>query len=186
MKKLFFIIAPLCLLACNDSSTDTKSMPADSTSNNAATSGTTSTSTSTDYPYKIDHPDYWDINTNTNTMSALTALKSWENREMAKSVSYFADTVKLEFDGPTMTVTRDSLQKIFNADTSSFKSVQIVMEDWESVISKDKTMEWVTLWYKQVIEDKKGKIDSMRIVNDLQFDKNGKIKRLAEYKRKLK
>lgn len=184
MKKLIFIIAPLCLLACNEKSAETKQTIADTASNNTTSAGTSSPST--DYPYKIDHPDYWEINTNANTMSALTALKSWETRDMAKSASFFADTIKLEFDGPTMTVTRDSLQKIFTSDTSRFKSVQIMMEDWESVISKDKSMEWVTLWYKQIIEDKKGKIDSMRIVNDLQFDKNGKIKRLAEYKRKLK
>ncbi len=34
------------------------------------------------------------------------------------------------------------------------------MEDWESVISKDKKEEWVTLWYSQKWEDMKGKTDS--------------------------
>ncbi len=184
MKKLFFIIAPLCFLACKEKSVENSSTTADSTSNTMA--ATSTTTTTPDYPYKIDNPDYWEINTNTNTMSALSALKAWENRDMAKSSGYFADSIKLEFDGPSMMVTRDSLLKIFSRDTSSIKSVRIDMEDWESVISKDKAMEWVTIWYKQTIEDRKGKIDSMQIVNDLQFDKNGKIKRLSEYKRKLR
>jgi hypothetical protein len=58
------------------------------------------------------------------------------------------------------------------------------MDDWESVISKDKKDEWVTLWYRQKWEDNKGKSDSSDIVNDLKM-KDGKIIRLDEYTRKL-
>ena len=48
------------------------------------------------------------------------------------------------------------------------------MQDWVSVISKDKKSEWVTLWYKQKWIDDKGKADSANMVNDAKFI-NGKI-----------
>ncbi|MDQ6889125.1 MAG: hypothetical protein M3Z56_02435 [Bacteroidota bacterium] len=58
------------------------------------------------------------------------------------------------------------------------------MQDWESVISKDKSEEWVTIWYRQKWEDMNGRKDSTDVVNDLKL-KNGKIMRLDEYTRKL-
>jgi hypothetical protein len=58
-------------------------------------------------------------------------------------------------------------------------NVTVYMQDWESVISKDKQDEWVTLWYKQVWTDKKGKMDSMEVVNDAKIV-NGKIVVLDE------
>jgi hypothetical protein len=57
------------------------------------------------------------------------------------------------------------------------------MYDWESVISKDKSEEWVTLWYSQKWETPKGAKDSTDVIDDLQL-KNGKIIRLSEYTRK--
>ncbi len=62
--------------------------------------------------------------------------------------------------------------------------MEVKMQDWESVISKDKKQEWVTLWYTQKWEDMKGKKDSADIINDINI-KNGKIVRLDEYTRKL-
>jgi hypothetical protein len=53
------------------------------------------------------------------------------------------------------------------------------MDDWESVISSDKKSEWVTLWYKQTVTDKKGHIDSMSVVDDAKIV-NGKIVVLDE------
>jgi ketosteroid isomerase-like protein len=58
------------------------------------------------------------------------------------------------------------------------------MTDWESVISTDKKEEWVTVWYTQHWETKKGEKDSSAIINDMRL-KDGKIIRLNEYTRKL-
>ena len=49
------------------------------------------------------------------------------------------------------------------------KSIDVKMSDWESVISKDKKEEWVTLWYRQKWEDMKGKKDSADIIDDLRI-----------------
>ena len=58
------------------------------------------------------------------------------------------------------------------------------MQDWESVISKDKNEEYVTIWYRQYGENEDGKKDSIDVINDLKM-KNGKIIGLDEYRRKL-
>ena len=64
------------------------------------------------------------------------------------------------------------------------KNYSIKMQDWESVISKDKTEEYVTLWYREYKENTNGKKDSMDVVNDLKM-KDGKIIGLDQYIRRL-
>jgi len=57
------------------------------------------------------------------------------------------------------------------------------MGDYESVISKDKKEEYVTLWFKEIVTDKSGKTDSLAYVADLKIE-NGKITELDEKTRK--
>jgi hypothetical protein len=47
------------------------------------------------------------------------------------------------------------------------------------VISKDKKIEYVTMWYKQITTDKNGKTDSIAVVDDCKIV-NGKIVELDE------
>ncbi len=137
-----------------------------------------------DYPYKIDKPDNWDMGSQQNTMNALKALKAWETRNYEESVKYFADSVQLRFDAYEKKVSNDTLKAIFNRDASNLKSAVVKMEDWESVISKDKKTEYVTLWYRQYTENNEGKKDSVDVINDIKM-KDGKIIGLDEYRRKL-
>jgi hypothetical protein len=53
------------------------------------------------------------------------------------------------------------------------------------VISKDKKDEFVTIWYVQKSTDKKGKVDSLALINDMKIA-NGKIIELDEYTRHFK
>jgi hypothetical protein len=57
------------------------------------------------------------------------------------------------------------------------------MEDYEAVQSKDKKDEWVSLWYKAVNTDKKGKVDSVFKMFDLKIE-NGKIAVLDQKQRR--
>lgn len=137
-----------------------------------------------DYPYTIEHPDNWEIGSTKNTMISLSALKAWENGEMDKSLSYFGDSIRVQFDGLDKKMSNDSLKVFLTGGFNSFKTVKVKMSDWESVISKDKTEEWVSLWYTQIYETKAGVKDSVDLFNDIQI-KDGKIIRLSEYTRKL-
>jgi len=81
-------------------------------------------------------------------------------------------------------MSNDSLKAMLTAVWNGSKNVSIKMRDWESVIAKDKTQEWVTLWYTQYSDNAKGVKDSVAVIDDIQI-KNGKISQLDEYTRKF-
>lgn len=176
MKKivLFFIVASA--LSCNNASQK------ESGKNEMVTTETTEQKPS--YPYSIKNPDNWLVGSTANTMVALSSLKKWEEGKIDESAAYFADTVNLKFDGLDKTMSRDSVKNMLGGLWNSYKTVDIRMEDWESVISKDKTEEWVTIWYTEHWETKQGVKDSAAIINDFKIV-NGKIAKLDEYSRKL-
>lgn len=136
------------------------------------------------YPYTIEHPDNWEVGSTANTMTALSCLKAWEEGKMDESLKYFGDSIHMQFDGLDKKMSNDSLKVFFTNGWNNYKTVKIKMSDFESVVSKDKSEEWVTLWYTQSWETKAGVKDSISIINDLQL-KGGKIIRLSEYSRKL-
>lgn len=178
MNKLTLLFLAVIAFACNNENTTSKDTIKDS-----AKAATTS-ATAINYPYTIEQPDNWNIGSTANTLVALSALKAWEEGKMDESMKYFGDSVWLQFDALDKKMPNDSLKAILSGGRNSFKSITIKMDDWLSVISKDKQTEWVTLWYTQYWETKKGIKDSSETINDLQV-KDGKIIRLDEYTRKL-
>lgn len=178
MKKMFFFLAGvLFFFGCNENKT-----PADVTTH-ADSVKTETIAANVTYPYTIDHPDNWEIGSNANTITALSAIKGFEDNNIDESLKYFADSVRLEFDGLDTKVSKDSLKALFTEWRADSKSMKIKMNDWESVKSKDGKEEWVTLWYREYWEDDKGK-DSIDFINELQL-KDGKISSLVQYSRKL-
>jgi hypothetical protein len=178
MKKMFlFFLAGIVISSCNNQATESKELMKDSTSDKPA-------AVTMNYPYTIDHPDNWEIGSTDNTMAALTALKAYENGNIAECVKYFGDSVRLQFDGLDTKVSNDSLKSMFTKSRAALKTMEVKMDDWESVISKDKNTEYVSLWYKELWEDTKGKKDSLVQMDDLQM-KNGKIVSLDQKSRKL-
>ena len=179
MKRLILFLLTGIAFSCNNEGTATK----DATKDSAATTTTTS-ATTMNYPYTIAHPDYWEMGSTANTMTALNALKSFESGNVGDAMKYFGDSIHLQFDGLDKKMSKDSVTAMFTKMRNDYKSVTVKMNDWESVVSKDKKEEWVTIWYRQKWEDMKGKTDSADYINDLQL-KDGKIIRLGEYTRKL-
>ncbi|MBN9351617.1 MAG: hypothetical protein J0H55_13130 [Chitinophagaceae bacterium] len=179
VSKQFFIllVGGLIFISCKNGN-NTKS------SNGANDSAAVaSVNQEMNYPYKIDHPDYWETGSQQNTFNALSALKAWENGNIGQSLTYFADTVHVQFDGIDKKVPRDTFGLMITPN-KSIKKISVKMQDWESVISKDKKEEYVTLWYRQYDENANGKKDSVDVINDIKM-KDGKIIGLDEYKRKL-
>ncbi|MDH7461188.1 hypothetical protein QEG73_07850 [Chitinophagaceae bacterium 26-R-25] len=177
MKKLTFFFLTAMACSCNNMQTPPKEPAKD-------TAVTTTTTTTVNYPYTIEHPDNWEVGNTANTMTALSALKAWEDGKVDESLKYFGDSIRVQFDGLDKKMSNDSLKALLIRSTNNYKTIKVKMYDWESVISKDKSEEWVTLWYSQAWETKKGVKDSADIIDDLQI-KNGKIVRLSEYTRKI-
>ena len=177
MKKLrLLFFTAIAFVSCNNAGTETKEAAKDSTASTPAKV--------MNYPYTIDHPDNWDMGNPENTMVALSALKAFSSGDVAGGMKYFGDSAQVQFDGLDKTMSNDSLKSMFTAWRNGYKSIDVKMNDWESVISKDKKEEWVTLWYRQKWEDMKDKKDSADFIDDLKI-KDGKIIRLDEYTRKL-
>ena len=171
MKKLLFVcMAAAAFASCKDKATGTSS----GTDSSAASSAKP-----VDLPYSKTKPVDWDWGSNENIAVAMNALKAYQDGKPEECAKYFADTAKLEFDHLDKVFSRDSLTAFLKAGWANTKHIDIKMDDYESVISKDKSSEFVSLWYKEIEEDNKGKIDSMDVMNDFKI-KNGKILLISE------
>ena len=170
MKRFILLLAcsMLFAFACNQ--------PGNKSGSTATESAPPATAQDTlDYPYTLDKPyKDWQPGDKKNAVLVMKMVKAWETRNIPECISYFGDSVQMHFDYFHKTVQHDSLPKLIEESWANYASVQIKMQDWESVISKDGSEEWVTLWYKQSWVDKKGKADSMSMVNDAKIV-NGKI-----------
>lgn len=154
--------------------------PTEETKTEPAKDNTATAAAPLEYPYKLSSPyKDWQPGDQQHAVNAMKALLAFEKNDIAGSVKYFADSVKLFFDYYQATLSNDSLAKFFIAERSRYKDYTVSMDDWESVISKDGKTEYVTMWYVQKMTDQKGKTDSVRVINDLKIE-NGKIAELDE------
>lgn len=163
-KNYLLLLLPLLFAACQPK-TETTSTTAEATPN---------------YPYQIKHPDNWITDTShTNTMVALTALKSYEKMDTATMKKCFADTMEFNYSGGKFKGTNAEFVKMVTESKDTY--VKIDMKDWEAVVGKDAAKEeWVTLWYTQHWTNAKGIADSIQYIDDVML-KNGKIVKLNEY-----
>jgi hypothetical protein len=124
-------------------------------------------------------PNSWEMGDPKNLELVLKSLKAWENGNVEEAISYFADSARVAFDGFEGKLSKDSILAMFGRDRKNFATMKIHMSDYETVTSKDKQENWVTLWYKQVWTDAKGKKDSLSVVDDVKVE-NGKVVELDE------
>lgn len=175
MKRLLFFVCTLVFaVSCNDKSSSTEVKSSDSTKMAEAKTEDPVMPYMLDAPYKD-----WQPGDKQHAVTAMNSLKGFESGDMAACMNGFGDSVDVRFDGFHQKFSKDSLTKFFTGERNNLSNIKIYMGDWESVISKDKKTEYVTMWYKQVVTDKKGKTDSLNIVDDCKFA-NGKIVELDE------
>ena len=174
MKKfVFFASIAIFLISCNNKS-ETSASTTDSTKTTA------SATEDLVYAYTLDEPYRdWQPGDKQHAVTVLKGLKAFETGDIAACVATFGDSVDLRFDYFHAKLSNDSLKKFFTQQRATYNNLTIHMGDWESVISKDKKTEYVTMWYKQVWTDKKGKTDSLGVVDDAKIV-NGKIVELDE------
>jgi hypothetical protein len=173
MRKLLFIGCMAAMVSCNNAATtDTKK---DSTA-----AAEPDRKAMPEMPYKLAKGyKNWQPGDQQHALTVMNSLKAWENGDIPKSMEAFADSVEINFDNWVGKYSKDSLAKQFTAYRNTLASATIKMEDWESVIAEDKSLEFVTLWYKQITTDKKGKTDSLAVINDARIV-NGKVVELSE------
>jgi uncharacterized protein YcfL len=174
MKQLLFALTVLLLAACQQPAATTP----------IETNSAPAVEENYEYAYTIEHPNNWSPGKLENVVLALKALKDFENNDMTACAGSFGDSVFVEFSDYEATLSNDSLKAMFSKLRNSRKTFSIKMDDWESVISKDKNTEYVSLWYKEYWTDLEGKTDSMECMDDMKI-KAGKIITLNEKTRHL-
>ena len=167
MRKYIMLAGIAAMLAaCNngEQAATTESTAADSTT------------AAINYAYlPANHPpDNWDRGNMENAALVLQSLKDWEEGNIDKCLTAFADSVQWVADGMDQKMSKEELKKMLEDYRNGVQSVKISMDDYESVISKDKQSEYVGMWYKEVVTDKSGKMDSAYYMDDALI-KNGKI-----------
>ena len=181
MKKIFFYASVVLIAAsCNNQKKEGEVTYTDST----VKAINEPAKPAPEYVYTLDHPyGDWQPGDANNTAIALNALKGFATNNIAASLTNFGDSVHIRMDNFDEKVSHDSLSTLLTTWRNNYSTIDIHMEDYLSVISKDKKDEWVTMWYKQINTDKKGKVDSVYCVDDIKL-MNGKIIGLEEAVRK--
>ena len=173
MKQIFLsLCVATALFACNSSDNKT----ADETKKDEPKVAAMS---ATDMPYQVKDWGDWQPGNMENAKTAMTSLKAFCDGNIDACVQTFGDSIEMRFDDLIGKFSRDSLKKMIADQRSMAKSIDVNMEDFESVKSKNGKEEWVTLWYKQKWQDQKGAWDSAVYVDDMKFE-NGKITVLDE------
>jgi hypothetical protein len=174
MKKLMLVaVVAILSFGCNDKS-------GSSASGGDSTKMSDNKTAELVYPYTLEkgYRD-WQPGDQKHAVTVMKALKAFENGNIPECVAEFGDSVELFFDNYHDKLSNDSLRKYFVNSRASNKTMKITMQDWESVIAKDKKDEWVTLWYKEAWVDQTGKADSLAVIDDAKMV-NGKIVLLDE------
>ena len=175
-QALLFFCSATVLFACNSSDTKT----ADETQTAETKVAAMSTN---DFAYPVKDWGDWQPGNMDNLKMVLQTLKDFETGNIDACMNGFADSIELKFDEMEGKFSKDSVTKMFKADRSSLKAMQIEMDDYESVKSKDGKREYVSLWYKQKWQDQNGVWDSVSCMDDLKIEK-GKIASIDEKRRK--
>ncbi|RZJ90214.1 MAG: hypothetical protein EOO20_08775 [Chryseobacterium sp.] len=149
--------------------------------NHDANISETPSSDTTKYPYEFKKVQEWEMNKDAkNGLTTLNVIKSFENMDTLAMGKLLHDSVWFNLDGYKFKGTKSQFLKDVTGEFARMRNLKIEMEDMESVINKDKTEEWVSLWYKQVTTTKDGKVDTIQLYNDFKL-KDGKVQGMSEY-----
>ncbi len=176
MKQLMLITCLAFALASCSNQDKTKT-----TSETATTETKPVAAADVKLPFSLERPyQNWQMaETNDNTIVAMNALKTFVDKDFTGLAATLGDSVEIGMDGYSAKLSRDSAIKMFTSMRPMYTDLTITMDDYESVISADKKVEYVTLWYKETWKDEKGKADSLNVTDDCKM-KNGKMIGLDE------
>lgn len=171
MKKFLLpVLASALLIACNTNDTATVKAAKDSTT----TTTTATTTAPLNLPFTVERTPDWVPGEPAHVAVAMNTLKAYVDNNMSAIGQYLADSVEFYADAVAFKGTRDSLVKFFSDHRNLFSKIDIRMNDYETVKSKNRGEEWVGLWYVETSAMKNGSIDSAMVMDDIKIV-NGKV-----------
>jgi len=174
MKQILLATCVAFVFAgCNDSKKEETKAP-------ETAAATATAETKAPLAYELQRPyKNWEIGSHQNVANAMAALKAFTDKDFTALGAGIGDSLEVTFDDLNEKMTKDSAIKFFTKVRGTYGDIKIIMYDYVPVISADKNDEWVTMWYKQVWQDSKGKWDSANVIDDVKM-KNGKMIQLDE------
>ena len=173
MKKIIFcfLCTAMIFMACNNSEPKT----------------TTSSGSTIKMPYE---PTYSaDFNNNVSdslVLLVLNSYKHWEAGDMKALRSTMGDSMVVDgSDGFKFRGLSDSLMLRWQGTRDSMASVVITMDAWSKNHSLKDSLDYVTVWYKEIDTYKSGRVDSANYA-DVNGLMKGKIIWFSSYRQNLK
>ena len=170
------LLAAAFLTACNDNNTTAVKGAADSTS--------VAKADPQNLPCKMNRTPDWEMGDPAHVATAMNTLKAFVDNDMSGIRQYLADSVEFYSDNIRFLGKRDSLIRFFTDMRSQLDTIEIDMQDYESVRSKGRGEEWVSMWYVETDHAKNGSRDSSMVMDDIKII-NGKVAVIDSKGRKL-
>jgi len=176
MKKILLLLLPaIILFACNNEKTSTETTTSDTTDKK---------NENLNLPYTLDRTPDWEKGDDAHVALAMNTLRAFEVNDMNAIQQYLADSVEFYADNISFKGTKDSLVKPFTGFRNSMDTMYVKMQDYESVKSKNRGEDWVSLWYVETNTPKGGKTDSAMVMDDIKIV-NGKVAVIDSKARRL-
>ncbi len=151
------------------------------TSANSDNTSSENNNQKSELPYTKNNKYDWQFNPDQkNEAIVLNVFKAMENLDHETIGKHTADGIESNIDGIKFNGTREQIMQLNKDFFATLKTLKVVPQDWRSVINKDKSEEWVSVWFSQYWEDQQGKKDSVKVFNDIKLAK-GKITVWNEY-----
>jgi len=136
------------------------------------------------YPFTAKYSLNWQPGDEKNAVLALTSFKKYVDGDVKGAFDYFADSIEFIADKFHFVGKKDSLVAMMIPMRAEMTSMSVQPDTSLTASYPDKNETWVTVWSTQTWTDKKGKTDSVYLVDDILI-KDGKIHEVDEKQREF-
>jgi hypothetical protein len=134
------------------------------------------------YPFTPKYSLNWQPGDEKNAVLVLGSFKKYLDGDVKGAFADFADSFEFKGNKFHFIGKKDSLEAMFTPMRASLASMSIKPDTWMTTYYPDYKDTWVTIWSTEYYTDKKGKSDSVYIVQDV-LVKDGKIAQIDEKQR---
>jgi hypothetical protein len=172
MRKAFFFLVLASFVACNsDKDAKVKSV---TTNDPAMAEGIK-------YP-PVDNSIKFEIADASITAGMLEVYKGWEDNNLDLMKKHMADSVMIVAGDGTITYgDTDTVFAQMKVYRDNYTSMKPGFHSFVSLKSTDKNDTWFLMWYKEYQTDKKGKTDTVELMETWKLNKEGKVTNMYQY-----
>jgi hypothetical protein len=140
-----------------------------------------STAKAIKYP-PVDNSIKFEIADASITASMLEVYKGWEDNNLELMKKHMADTLMIVAGDGTVTYGRaDTVFAHIKAYRDNYTSMKPEFHSFVPLKSLDRDDTWFLVWFKEYQTDKKGKTDTIELMENWKLNKEGKVTSMYQY-----